>query len=968
MKRVIVPAVFAIFFLLIGLPGNSQNISADGKHWVDSVYNSLSLNERIAQMIFVRANQPNQPYFTKVDTLISKYNVGGIVFFASDPVSQAKQTNYWNSLAKTPLFISIDGEWGLGMRLSNTVKYPLQMTLGAISDNNMIYLMGQQIGDQCKRMGIHINFAPDVDVNSDPRNPVIGMRSFGQNPALVAEKGYYYMAGLQNKGVVACAKHFPGHGNTYTDSHKDLPEVNSSLNTLKKNDLLPFNYLIDKGVSSVMIAHLSVPALDSSKNLPTTLSYDVVTNLLKKNMGFKGLIITDALDMHGVTKYYGKGEVAMKALEAGNDILLIPDDVEASIISIRNAVKNNEISESRIEESCKKVLGYKYSSGAYLGEVIETENLVADLNIPVYQETADKMLAGAITVLKNEGNILPLKDTVNTALLILGTTTTQKIAFPFKQKGINVYYLDHNAKKRVVKKVMKKLEDYDNVVVSIVNTNILAHRKFKISDQDIEMVNDLAADKNVILNILASPYAVAFFDCDLLKSIVVASQDKPASQLASAKAILSVLNNYGKLPVDAGIYKAGFGLNLYGTELFPEKPQNIGIQIDKLRKVDSIALNGIEVGAYPGCQIIAAKDGAVFYNKSFGYHTYDSVISVDNNDVYDIASLTKILATSASIMKLVDEGKIDINGKLSDYLLMLKGSDKENLEFMEVLAHQSGLLNWIPYYRSTISDSGWNTSIYNNEITEDFPQRVAENMYIVDNYERVILDSIINSPFQDSSYHYSGLGFYLMKKIVEDLSNSDYDDFVYDNFYNQLKLDNLKYNPRKYFNINDIVPTENDTVFRKQLLCGDVHDQGAALLGGVSGNAGLFGNAYDVAVMMQMFMNGGKYGDTEYLKEETVDFFTDYHFAADSNRRGLGFDKPLLVYEDHMNNCKDASPVSFGHSGFTGTYAWADPENGLIYVFLSNRVCPDMTNTKLMELDIRTNIHQLFYEALKPKN
>ena len=968
MRREFVKVLVVMLLVFLVNEIHSQNIGVDGEIWVDSVYKSLTLDERIAQLIFVRANQPNQPYFSDVDSLIAKYNVGGIVFFASDPVTQARQTNYWNSLTKTPLFISIDGEWGLGMRLSNTVKYPLQMTLGAIDDNNMIYLMGQQIGDQCKRMGIHINFAPVVDVNSDSRNPVIGMRSFGQNPEQVAEKGYYYMAGLQNKGIIASVKHFPGHGNTHKDSHKDLPEVNSSLNVLEEHDLYPFKYLVGKGVNSVMVAHLSVPALDDTPNHPTTLSYDVVTGLLKDKMGFDGLVITDALDMKGVTKYYGKGEVALKALMAGNDILLIPDDVEASIISIRDAVDKGVVSTERIEESCKKVLTYKYLTDAYKGEKIKTDNLIFELNNPIYSHTVESILESAITIVKNEGDILPLKDSLNTAVVILGSEDKQEFSKLFAKKGIKVFYMEHHEKKRLEKKLLKKLVSYENVVIAIVNTNILAYKNYGISEDDIQIVNDIAAKKNVVLNILACPYALDFFDCTLPKAIVISYQDKRATQVASAKAILERLNNYGTLPVDAGSYKTGDGIILSGTKLVEEAPQYIGADVKKLAQIDSIAFNGIEVGAFPGCQILAAKDGVVFYNKSFGFHTYNNKIPVRNDDVYDLASLTKILATTAAIMKLVDEGKININDYLSDYLLMLKGTDKENLGFMKVLAHQSGLLNWIPYYKSTISDNGWDTTIYSQSITEDFPIRVAENMYIVGNYERTIMDSIINSPFRDSTYNYSGLGFYILKKIVEDLSNDDFDDFVYQNFYNILGLQNLRFNPRKYFSIDRITPTENDTVFRKQLLQGDVHDQGAALLGGISGNAGLFGNAYDVAVMMQMFLNGGTYGNIECLKSETIDFFTEYHFEADSNRRGLGFDKPLLVYKDKSNNCKDASPLSFGHTGFTGTYAWADPENGLVYVFLSNRVYPDMTNGKLMKLDIRTNIHQLFYEAFEPEN
>ncbi len=431
---------------------------------------------------------------------------------------------------------------------------------------------------------------------------------------------------------------------------------------------------------------------------------------------------------------------------------------------------------------------------------------------------------------------------------------------------------------------------------------------------------------------------------------------------------MSNVNYFGTLPVDAGKYKAGWGITYGATKLFADNPETMGVNMDVLRKVDSTALNGIEIGAYPGCQIIAAKDGAIFYNKSFGYHTYDEKNKVMWNDVYDLASLTKILATTPAIMRMTEEGVIDINGELSDYLLMLRGTNKDSLIFKEVLAHQSGMQNWIPFYESTITEDGWDSTIYQSSISEKFPVRVADNLYVIKGYNHVLMDSIILSPFQDKSYHYSGLGFYMFKQMVEDVNNTSFDEYSYNNFYNELNLKYLRFNPRDYFDLDKIIPTENDTIFRMQQLHGDVHDQGAALLGGVSGNAGLFGNTYDVAVMMQMYLNGGSYGESVLFEEETINLFNQYHFAAHSNRRGLGFDKPLLEYEDHRTNCKDVSPSSFGHSGFTGTYAWADPENGLIYVFLSNRVYPDMSNYKLMELDIRTNIHQLFYEALKPGN
>ncbi len=969
--RLNIRAYLILFFIgtflmqLLSQPDISAIQTED--EWVDSVFNSLTPEEKVAQLIFVRANYSGQPYLSSIDTLISKYNIGGIVFFRHDPVSQVIQTNKWNSLAKTPLFIAIDAEWGLGMRLRNTVKYPLQMSLGAVKNDNLLWVMGKQIGDQCNRMGIHINFAPVVDVNSNPKNPVIGMRSFGQDPESVARKSYYYTKGMQSKGIIACAKHFPGHGNTFIDSHEDLPVVPGTFKDLEESDLYPFQYLIDSGVNSIMIAHLSVPSMDSRTKLPSTLSKKIVTDYLKNKMGFDGLIITDGLDMKGVTKYYKEGMVALKALEAGNDILLIPDNVPLSIRNIMEAVSNGEISMQRIEESCRKVLSYKFNSGLWRSEPIDTVNLLNDLNKDIYVATSQRLMADAITVVKNDNEILPLDDSIaKKALVIVGTLNKTEFESALNMYNeFKIFHLNHNSKRKTRKALIKELDDFDIVVAAVINTNILSTRKYGISKGDIDFINKLSVKTSLVLNIFASPYSLDFFKTDAIPAIIVSYQEKPSAQIASANIILNGLHINSKLPVDAGEYKTGWGLGDRGSRLYDDSPDFVGVNTDILKKIDSIAINGIVTGAFPGCQIFAAKDGAVFYNKSFGFHTYDSVNRVKWNDVFDLASLTKILATTPALMKMTEDSLVNINGLISDYLIMLGNTDKDSLTFIEVLSHQSGLQNWIPFYKHTIIDDNWDTLVYRSGISENFPVRVAEGMYIRKDYNYVIMDTILNSKFQDKSYHYSGLGFYLFKQLVESVNNKPFDEYLYSYFYNPLNLKYLKFKPRNYFNLNNIVPTENDTIFRKQLIHGDVHDQGAAMLGGISGNAGLFGNAYSVAVIMQMLMNDGQYKEIKYFDKNTIDLFNTRYFAADSNRRGLGFDKPLIKYKEHSTNCKDASHSSFGHSGFTGTYAWADPENGLVYVFLSNRVYPDMSNTKLMDEDIRTNIHQLFYDALK---
>ncbi len=942
------------------------------ENFADSVYQSLSVEERVGQLIFIRANQSGEPYIEEVGDLIKQYNLGGVVFFAGDPVLQALQTNKWNALPKTPLFISIDAEWGLGMRLKNTINYPLQMTLGAINDDELIYEMGKQIGEQCRRMGIHINFAPVVDVNNNPLNPVIGMRSFGENPTRVGEKAYQYMKGMQEEGVIACAKHFPGHGDTKTDSHVSLPVLNKTKKELRTTELLPFEYLISKRVNSIMIAHLSIPAFDKKKKLPATLSSELVTNQLKKKMGFNGLIITDGLDMKGITNYFNPDKIALKAFEAGNDILLIPEDIPASVKAITEAIVKGKTENGRLEESCKKILKQKYLTGAYNREPIDTTHLLKDLNQEKYHQTTKELLSRAVTIVRNDEDIVPVSypDTLNPVVLIIGTedeTEFESILTDFFKA--KVYRIKHDADISQHQKILTNIEDNDLVIIGVVNTNISASRKYGITESDIQFIELIARKKHVILDVFASPYSLDLFSSlSIFKSILVSFQDKPYLHKISAEIILGMHPATGKLPVSAGGFMVNTGIDLEKLRLSYESPEELAISSYYLDKIDSIALNGIEIKAFPGCQIIGIKNGYIFYDKSFGYHTYDSVQPVLRDDLYDLASLTKILATTPALMKLVDEQKIDIHGKLSDYLLYLKGTNKEEIGFREVLTHQAGLFPWLPYYENTLFDNDWDTAVYRSIISEEFPVRVAKNMYISENYQHNIYEQIIDSPIGEKEYAYSDLGFYFLKELIEQLTNAPFELYVDNEFYQPLGLKYMTYLPLRKIPISKIIPTENDMLFRHQLLIGDVHDQGAAMLGGVSGHAGLFGNAYDVAVIMQMFLNGGNYGGRAYISDETLEFFTDVQFPENDNRRGLGFDKPMLEFEEHLGNCKSASPSSFGHSGFTGTYTWADPETGLIYVFLSNRIYPEMNNSKIMDLDIRTNIHQLFYDAINSKN
>ena len=939
--------------------------------WVDSVFNSLSTDERIAQLLIVRANNPGEDYFDHIDKYIKDYNIGGVTFFKSSPLKQAIQTNLWQSFAKTPLFISIDAEWGLGMRLDSTISFPFQITLGAIKNDSLIYEMGSEIARQCKRLGIQMNFAPVIDINCNPKNPVINSRSFGEDRTNVSDKGLAYMKGLQDNGIIAVAKHFPGHGDTETDSHKTLPIINHSKERLDSLELYPFEELINNGLDGIMIAHLYLPSYESQENTATTLSYPVITELLKDKMNFNGLIITDALDMKGVTKYFKPGDIEVKALEAGNDILLLPADVPKAIKKIKKAVKKGIISQSDIDEKCKKILTFKYKSGLNNFKPVNNENLYQDLKNNKAEFIKQKLYESAITIVKNNNKLIPLiyLDTLKIASVTIGETEVnhfQKMIGNYAK--IDNYSITDEAIEQEINLLSEQLLKYNLVIISIHGTNIFASKDFGISTQTIDLINSIRKHQKIILNIFANPYSLArFYDTDNIETLIISYQDNQVSQEISAQIIFGGIAAKGKLPVTASFdFPINTGFETDKIRLKYTVPEEFNIQANDIYIIDSIAISGIENKAYPGCQIIAGKDGKIFYNKAFGSFTYQNKIPVKKEDLYDLASLTKIAATTMAIMKLSDEGKIDIDQQASKYLPYLKETDKEKIIIREMLAHQAKFQSWIPYFESTLIDVKLDTLIYNDKISEKFPVRVAENIYIRKNYFYNIIDSIIQSPLRENNkYKYSDLGFYLLKEIIENITNQPFEDYLYENFYKPLGLSTLTYLPRNTFELSRIVPTENDTIFRKQLLHGDVHDPGAAMLGGISGHAGLFSNANDMAIIMQMLLQNGEYAGINYVDTLTVKEFTKQQFPLNDNRRGLGFDKPLPVYDEDGPTCKSASFESFGHSGFTGTYAWIDPENNMVYIFLSNRIYPNAENQKIMELNIRTNIHQAIYNALE---
>ncbi len=970
--------------------------------WVDSVFASLSLDEKIAQLICVASYSNRGPeHLALVDSLINYYKVGGIIFFQGGPVRQAQMTNHYQALSRVPLLISMDAEWGLAMRLDSTLKYPYAMQLGAMDDQQLLYKMSCDMAQQLKAMGVHISYSPVVDINNNPLNPVISIRSFGEDRTMVTHNAIAMMLGLQDNHIIAVAKHFPGHGDTQTDSHLAMPWLTVSRARLDSLELYPFRHLIDAGVSGIMCAHMHIPSLDTTSNLPTSLSKPVITDLLKQKMKFKGLVFTDALNMKGITDFTNPGQMELKALLAGNDIFVMVADVQASIAAIKKALEDSIISVGLIDSSCRKVLAAKEWVGLNHYKPILVDSIKQLLSSPDYDLQMRKAVEKSLTLVWDPDTLIPLRrlDTLRIACLSYGVDTVPDI---FQQSAslyafAKVFKMSENSSDSAIRLIYNDLKDYNLILAAVHGRSIKFASQFGLDLRFLRFLDSLSLKKKTALILMANPYSLHFFPhFSNFKSILLAYDNSSYSQDYSAQLVFGGIPARGKLPVTINDTLRIGRQRIYEGQIRLKYsiPEELGLSPDTLAQIDTIVKNAIEAGAMPGCQILAAQNGIVFYHKSFGFFTYMQEQPVQDMDIYDMASVTKTTATLPIIMKLYEQGKINLDGKMGTYLPQLAGTNKANLIVRDVLTHQAGLQAWIPFYLNTLKSLYKNQPVFNTFYTDEFPFRVEKNIYASRNlilnpklykpqyekeysvhvadrlymrndYRDTIFRDIYNSPVsKKKTYLYSDLAFLMLHKLVENVMGQDEPSYDEQNFYAPLGMYNTLFNPLNKFDKACIVPTENDVVFRKQLIQGYVHDPGAAMLGGVAGHAGLFSTANDMAKYMQMLLWKGEYGGQRFLAEKTIATFTACQFCKTGNRRGLGWDKPVIDGTPTGPVCPEVSPKSFGHTGFTGIIVWDDPENQLMYIFLSNRVHPNQNNTKLTELNVRTNIQHVLYSAV----
>lgn len=969
-KKILLLVSFSLFRSL-GLFSQAPEFLGLESKWVDSVHASLTPDERIAQLFMVAAwSNKDMKHVRQIDTLISKYNIGGLIFMQGGPYRQAQLVNYYQTRAKTPILMAIDGEFGLAMRLDSTAQYPRQMTLAAMQDDSLIYYMGRQIGRECRSVGIHVNFAPVVDINNNPDNPVISMRSFGEDKTAVARKSYLYMKGLQDERVLACAKHFPGHGDTDKDSHKTLPVISHSAERIDSLELYPFRYLMERGLGSVMVAHLFIPALDSSRNLPSTLSKPIVTGLLKEKMKFQGLVFTDALNMKGASNYNKPGMLDARALIAGNDVLLFSEDVPKAIGEIKNAMERGEITQDEIDVRCKKILKAKFWCGLATDPFAPTRLLDKGLKTEAPLLLNTKLSESSMTLLQNQHNLLPLQnlDTLKIAEISVGATEKNMFSQNLQQYLKHDYFsIAHDEKQAAYDTLLKRIAGYNLLVIQFNRTNQKPEHNFGASPRSFALVDTLVKLKPSVVVLFSNPYVLnKFRSLDAASAVLEAYEYGNYAQKAASDVVAGAIGVSGRLPVSTIHFRAGTGLTVAKTiRLQLVAPIVLGIEKKKLAQIDSIARKGIEDKCYPGCVILAAKNGKVFYHKAFGKYTYEGSDSVSVNSIYDLASITKVASSALALMDLVGQKKVDINQYLGYYLPETKKSNKGDIVIKDMLVHQAGLPAGVLNFQPTLNkDDTYKPGYYSRQRSDIFANQVADSLFTRFDFEDSIYKRILRSKLGEKKYVYSDLGYYFTRRITEKITATPLNEYVERNYYAKLGLFNLRYYPLKYFPKSAIAPTEDDKKWRKQVVHGYVHDQGAALSGGVGGHAGLFGNAFDLAQLMQMYLNMGNYAGRQWLDSAVVKQFTRECLFCPDNRRGLCFDKPETDEKKDSPVTLTCSPEGFGHSGFTGTLAWADPSNGLVFIFLSNRVYPSAEENKLAKSGIRGQIHELFYQAV----
>lgn len=976
---------FALICIL-SLFDSKAEVAPKSNHWVDSLMQTMTLKQKIAQLFMVSAySNKNDAHTQEIHRLVSEYDVGGLCFFQGSPKKQVELTNIYQSAAKVPLLISMDAEWGVGMRLDSVLLFPKQMALGSIRHPEMIYKMGQEVARQFKALGMHVNFAPVVDVNNNPMNPVINTRSFGEDREEVAKRSILYMKGMQDEGILACAKHFPGHGDTHVDSHFDLPVLEYSRKRLDSLELYPFKKIIRAGVNSVMVGHLFVPSIEPEQNIPASLSQKAIQGLLQHDLRFKGIVFSDGMQMKAISNRFPAPKANLMALKAGCDMLVFPTQVIESIDTIAAAVSRNELKLEEVEIKCRKILMAKYHVGLNRFQPLPTEQVTAFLNRQEAKALQETLVEASFVLLKNDAQLLPLSNSsVNgTVYLEIG-----------KQQGNSFYnrLSDYARIPRIriaqhrdsLKVKLDSLRPFHTLIIAYHDLSEFPQRNFKIDTGFARSLSELLPKANKCLVLFGTPYALTRIpNHDAFQSMLVCYNNQDLTQEKAAQAVMGGIPIEGIQPVGKKLLAmTGTPLRTQAVRMSYRRPYTLGIKEEALERLDSLVFDALDKKAFPGCQVLAAYDGSVFFHKAYGTLSYTDTTPVSLSTVYDIASISKVTGTLGVIMHLTDRNILQINAPLKAYLSALPES-KKDIKLKELLAHQAGLIAWEPYYsrfltspdqmplfaetssenypfqigkRWAYKNAIMHPAFFRDVASPQFPVRMGDRLYANPQVKDSIYAYMDQSASFPKEYKYSDLSFLYLQRVIEAKTNQSLDAWCDSLYFSRLHMPYTAYNPMvKALNYR-IAPTSYDPLFRKQILNGYVDDNNAALLGGVAGHAGLFSTCNDLAKYYQMLLWKGHYGGEAFLSEETVKQFTAQAYKNSNNRRSPGFDKP----ETHKGRISPVPEIlsskSYGHTGFTGCMVWNDPSRKLLFIFLSNRVHPDPSNGKLSKLNTRTEI------------
>ncbi|XLS30754.1 serine hydrolase [Flavobacteriaceae bacterium M23B6Z8] len=941
--------LFQFVVLVTGVVAQQKEInplladnSLDQQAWVQAQYDSLDTEAKIGQLLafHVKANMLTTEKKALEENLYLA-PVGTVIVEPPKNWSSLASLNSLNQELAVPLLVGTDTRF----------SYPDRKALSAVADKELIQQVGVQVGQRSKNIGIHFNMTPSVPMRSNAS----GVLAVGSS-AKDMEQAQLLMQGLQAGGVMSCSKHYFEKPLEETTS---LDSIMSGFFSVMPPELSLLRYyttLIEDGVSAITTSYKSVSFPSYTNDIPPELSERRLPGTLRDKIGFKGLLISDEVNAPSE---------ALNLFLAGNDIIYVSRGLPMVYEELKKAYVSGIISEERLALSVKKILMAKYKAGLHLAtsdEITPLHTYDENLQDSLLMEN---LAAASVTLLKNNLELVPVRN-----------LNIKKIAFvplgdgdftPFLNR-LKLYASVDLVKAPLLDELLDKLSSYNLVIIGMHPSEEALKRKNQFSAIEKTWLYEISRKYNVILNLFTDPAELSRLSTVTnTETILTAYTNTPVFQEKMAEVIFGAIPTRGKLPItisDQFIEGTGLPTNSL-SRLSYGLPEQVGMNSRKLKKIDSVVRQAIDSMVMPGAQLLVARKGKVFYHKSFGNTRFVNGDSVTNDHIYDLASLTKILATLPMVMKLEEAGKLGLKSSLKDFYSPSLGTNKANITLLEMLTHYGRFKPWIPFYLYTLDSITGRPSpeFYSKKRISSFTTKVVGNLYLRSDYKDSIRQRILDTDLRKrKEYRYSDLPYYLLKEVIEKSYGSSLDKLTQKQLYAPLGAYHTTYNPLNKFSRTMLVPSEDDNYFRHQVIQGYVHDMGAAMQGGVGGHAGLFSNANDVAKIMQMYLWDGYYGGKRYFKTGTIDRFNRCYFCEDNVRRGVGFDKPQL--EEKGPTCGCVSMKSFGHSGFTGTYTWADPEKEIVYVFLSNRTFPSASNRKLITEGTRTVIQQIIYDAI----